>query len=68
MSPVGALVVLVPLSLLVLTTRYECQHLEGRPADQQRVIPIMYRIMQVALAANVVWFVVAVVWSLAEGS
>ncbi len=66
MSPVGALVVLVPMTLLVLTTRYECRHLEGRPVDQQRVLPVFYRIMQVALVANVVWLIVAVAWQLSK--
>lgn len=59
-SPVGPLVLIVPVTLFMLATRNECRDLEGLPSDQRAVMPIMYRIFQVAVAVNLIWLAVTI--------
>lgn len=58
MSPLGPLLVILPLTFSMFWIRSECRNLDGLPTDQQAVLPYVYRILQVAVAADVVWIIV----------
>lgn len=66
MSPVGPIILLILNTLFMLAMRSICQDLEGLPKDDQAVIPVLYRVAQVAVVLNIVWLVVAVVAQIIE--
>ena len=60
MSPVGPLVTLVPATVVMLVARSWSMNMDGYPADQQRLVPILYRLSQLAVAGALIWLIVTI--------